>query len=79
MSVSKAWLLPVADWGGAAPVGVWGTGLGPGNVPGVPGVPGAVGRLELVDCGGGGIFKGVIEGVEVDVVASHSASDQDSR
>lgn len=31
---------------GGAPMGVWGTGLMPGEVPGVPGVPGATGRFE---------------------------------
>ena len=31
---------------GGAPMGVCGTGVGPGPAPGVPGVPGATGRLE---------------------------------
>ena len=40
-SVSKA--LAAAPGGGGCVVGVCGTGLGPGVMPGVPGVPGAVG------------------------------------
>ncbi len=41
--------------GPGAPVGVCGTGFGPGPEPGVPGVPGATGRC----CPPGGILSGV--------------------